>query len=433
MPVIIDPKPKTEPLPSSGNSEELDDIISTPPAWIVQWGITLFFLLLLAAIAGSWLIHYPDLVQVPLQLTTVNAPKPVNAKGEGTLVKLLTKEGDSVRAYQILAYLESTGDHAQILAFEKELNQLRYDVSKNSTSQHTFHTDHLGELQTSYQEFEQAYTQYLSFQKAGFFPRKRLMLVKEIVDLTSLNANLGAQQQIHHRDLDLAQKEFNIQKALLQQGVIAPTDLRKQESQLLNKQLAYKQAESLLIQSYTTQTAKRKELLELDKLVAEQKSVFEQAINTLRSSIDAWKNRYVVVAPIGGRVFFSSILEEKQTLRANQELFYIDPQNSAYYGEAIIPQVNIGKVRVGQTAQIKLAGYPFEEFGMINGRVSYISQISSKENGFMAKIILPNGLVTTYGKNIAYRNGISATASIITEDSRLIEKIFYNFRKALAR
>ena len=134
-----------------------------------------------------------------------------------------------------------------------------------------------------------------------------------------------------------------------------------------------------------------------------------------------------------GRVLFAQLLEEKQTLTANQEVFFISPPHDQYVGEVFIPQHNLGKVKPGQTVLIRFEGYPFQEFGTVKGEITYLSEIPTKDSAFLAKVALPAGLLTDYGRTLTYRNSMQATAEIITDDTRLIEKIFYNFRKALHR
>lgn len=423
-------------LPLTERSEEIQDIITAVPSWIVRWGITLFFALLLALLAGAWLIHYPDLVEVPLQLTSINAPKSVNAHTDGKLVQLLVREGQAVRTGQPLAFLESTADHAQVLDFARQLDQLHLQLTEAAPSllapTALARNTRLGDIQAAYQTFAPVYTQYLAHQSNGYFPRKRRMLQQEITELAALNRNLEGQKQLYEQDFRLAQREFEMQRELSRQRVIAPADLRREESRLLTRQLPVKQAESMIYQNAMAQTTKQRELLELDKLTAEQRGLLLQALNTLRSVVEGWKSRYVLSAPIAGRLYFSAILEEKQSVAANQEVFYVAPATTAYYGETSVPQASVGKVRVGQEVMLKFAGYPFEEYGAVPGRLVYISQIP-REDGFLAKVALPRGLLTTYGRPIGYRKGLTAKAAIITDDSRLLEKLFYNFRKALAR
>jgi HlyD family secretion protein len=421
---------------STDHSEEIQDIITAVPNWVIRYGITLFFILLLALLAGSWFIHYPDLVEVPLQLTVVNAPKAINARVDGKLMRLLVREGETVYTGQILAFIESTADHMQVLAFAQHLehmyNQLTHYNSKLLPQATLSQYSQLGDIQIAYQTFEQAYNQYLAYQGNGYFPRKRRILLEEIRELDSLNHNLTAQKQLYDEDLRLSQHEFDMQRDLARQHVISPADFRREESRLLAKRLPVKQAESTIYQNYMLQSAKHKELLELDRFTAEQRGLLLQALNTLRTTVESWKNRYVLTAPTNGRLYFSTVLEEKQAVAINQEVFYVAPTASVYYGETVVPQSSVGKVAVGQDVILKFAGYPFEEYGVVRGRLVYLSQIP-RETGFLAKVALVDGLVTTYKKPISYRKGLSANASIITRDSRLSEKIFYSFRRALTR
>ncbi|WP_245565030.1 hypothetical protein [Spirosoma spitsbergense] len=58
-----------------------------------------------------------------------------------------------------------------------------------------------------------------------------------------------------------------------------------------------------------------------------------------------------------------------------------------------------------------------------------IADIPLNDSVFLARVQLPAGLKTTYGKSLAYRTGMSASADIITDDIRLLEKLFYQLRK----
>lgn len=110
-------------------------------------------------------------------------------------------------------------------------------------------------------------------------------------------------------------------------------------------------------------------------------------------------------------------------------MFYIAPYSTDYFGELHIPQQNAGKVRVGQEVLVKFAGYPYQEFGGVRGRITTIADIPLKDSIFLAKVVLPAGLKTTYGKHLAYKIGMTASAEIMTDDSRLLEKLFYQLRK----
>lgn len=79
------------------NSEEIEDIIEAVPTWILRWGITVVFSILISIIILAAFIQYPDIVKTPLKISSMNAPKTVVARQEGKLVKLLAVNGEEVK------------------------------------------------------------------------------------------------------------------------------------------------------------------------------------------------------------------------------------------------------------------------------------------------------------------------------------------------
>ena len=63
-------------------------------------------------------------------------------------------------------------------------------------------------------------------------------------------------------------------------------------------------------------------------------------------------------------------------------------------------------------------------------KIASISEIATQENRtFLATVALPNGLKTNANKTLTYKNGMDASAEIVTEDLRLIERFLYQLRK----
>jgi HlyD family secretion protein len=61
-------------------------------------------------------------------------------------------------------------------------------------------------------------------------------------------------------------------------------------------------------------------------------------------------------------------------------VFYVNPGNEAFFGEMTITQNNMGKVKEGQEVLVKLRSYPFEEYGMIRGKIKYIAEVPYKDS-----------------------------------------------------
>lgn len=405
-------------------SEEVQEIIAKIPNWIVRWGITAILVVILLIFAGSYFIKYPDVVTTSLKLTSPNAPKALLSKTDGKLLRLFITDKNLVKKDQVLAYLEATANHDEVLFLEKNLDN------------ETQNFRNLGELQTAYQTYNQAFIQYQSFKKDKYLAKRKTLLETDLKDLQLLSQNIKEQQIIQKEDLQLAENEYLVQKKLLAQKVIAPLEFSREESKFLSKKLPIKNLESALISNSTSQTAKQKEIIDLEKTISEQENTFNQAKNTFKSAIEAWKQRYCIIASADGQIQFAGIIQEKMAVLNNQPIFYISSNNENYFGSIQIPQQNFGKVKIGQTVLIKFSSYPFQEFGLVEGKVASIAEVPTvidKTEIYLANVSFTNGLRTNFNKKIIFREGMTASAEIITEDLRLIERLFYQMRKVFSR
>ena len=168
----------------------------------------------------------------------------------------------------------------------------------------------------------------------------------------------------------------------------------------------------------------------MENTIAQQKTIFQQALNTFKSQVEDWKKKYLLIAPIDGKVAFATFIQENQQLQASQTICFINPENSEYYAQIIIPQSNFGKAAIGQQVLLKFPSYPFQEYGALKGSINFISHIPT-DSGYLAKVVLTDGLNTNYKKQIQYRDGLIAQGEIITKDFRLLQRFYYGIVKQL--
>lgn len=418
-------------------SEAVRDYLEQIPHWLFRAGIYVIAFIVLGLFVLSSFIHYPTIVRSDFRLTSKSTLKPVVAKVEGSLERLFVKDHHQVAEGTILGFIESTAKHEEVLTLEKELQKVKSLINNDSLERISMAGfpafENLGEVQLAYQAFQQSYFQIASFYNGKFYEKKRAFLLNDIKQLEKMSQSLRGQLELHIRDAELAEKEYQMNKKLFGEKVISSLDLDREESKALAKKLPIKTTEAAIVNNNTQLQAKEREILELDKSVHEQTQSFYQSINTLQSSIALWRNRYLLVAPAAGEVYFSGVLQEKQHVKANVELLLIGKSNLDYIGEIKIPQANFGKVKTGQKVLIKFQGYPYEEYGAVEGVINTIAQIpSSDASTFFATIDLPKGLMTTSNKTLIYRNGMAASAEIITEDVTLMERFFYNVKRVVS-
>lgn len=420
----------------SNYGSEVEEIISHRPPWIIRWGTLWFFFFLLVIGVICWFIRYPDIVTAQATLTSINAPKPVITTINAKLIKINVQENDAVKQNQVLGYLESTANHKEVLQLASCVDSIQYLLNNNQTEQierfFNLSESQLGELQIPYQTFSQAFLTFTSYLSNGFYLRKKSMLLTDKSNLEKLHANLLNQKELEEQDLELSQKSFNANQTLREKNVLSEMDFNDEKSKFINKKLNLPQINNVIISNESDQNAKQKEIAELDNTIIQQKIIFQQALGTLKSQIDEWKKQYLLIAPIDGKVTFVALIQENQQLQSNQTICYINPENSLYFAQLIIPQTNLGKVAVGQKVLLKFSSYPFQEYGAVYGKIDFISKIAT-EDGYFAKVTLQDGLKTNYGKQIIYRDGLQGDAEIITTDLRLLERFYYDIMKQIKR
>jgi hypothetical protein len=65
---------------------------------------------------------------------------------------------------------------------------------------------------------------------------------------------------------------------------------------------------------------------------------------------------------------------------------------------------------------------------MLRGQIESISDVPEKEK-YTVLISLPEGMISTYNKHLTFRPQLQGETEIITEDLRVLERVFYEFRK----
>lgn len=411
-------------------SESIVEILSAQPSFLVRNGTGIFLCILVVLLVFAWFIRYPDVVEGRAILTSINAPKEVVSRKEGKLVKILVKEGDSVSARQVMGYCESIARPEAIIQLSRQFDSLQQQIDRfHFEKLYVYSRDSdLGELQAPYQEYNRQLLQFQRHHAQGINIRKRQMLQRDLEVLQQACREMVSQKEIIEQDLALSDQDLHATNTLAKEKVISSQELRSETSKFLNKRLSLPQIRLSIINNEAQQNEKRKEMADLDDQIFQQQGIFVDAFKTFKSQIDDWKLNYLLVAPVSGRVTFASILEENQHIKSGQIICFVTPGNTQYYAELLVPQDNLGKVETGQKVLLRFPSYPFQEFGSVEGMVSFVSSVPL-DSGYLAKIELPAGLETSTHKQIHYRSGLLAEGRIVTHDVNLLQRLYYRMIK----
>ncbi|MBX9782043.1 MAG: HlyD family secretion protein [Chitinophagaceae bacterium] len=418
-------------------STDVQEIISYKPHWFIRKGNMIFFLVFAALLAGTWFISYPDIVKGSARIVAIDGPKMVNTKTEGIIKKLLVANEATVKENQPLAYMQSLGRHQEVMDLKQWIESVEVPVRADSLELilkfplATF--AQLGELQQDYELFYIQYKETQQLLSSGFYQQKKKALLTDIGYIASLKNNLQKQNNLLQQEYAVQQKDYSAKEYLTNEKVIAPLELNQEKGKMLLKEQGLEQMNNQIINSNIALHNKQKELLELQKFVSDQKIKFLSALLTLKAKTAEWMRKYVVTAPQGGKLYYTSFFTENQLVPVNTDLFYVQPETSIYYAELKAGQDGIGKISNHQNVLLRLQGYPSEQFGYLKGSVSYISNMPSRNDSFIVKVALPRGLVTNQNKKVYFRNNLLATGEIITSNRKLFDRFVGRLYEILKR
>ena len=108
----------------NNRSEEIEEILGRAPSWIMKWGISWWFAVIVMLLAGSIWIKYPDKITAPIRISTSHPAVDLNIQGRGGVIeKMMVHEGDTVQKGQLLLTLESAASVHDVFALEDKLQE----------------------------------------------------------------------------------------------------------------------------------------------------------------------------------------------------------------------------------------------------------------------------------------------------------------------
>jgi multidrug resistance efflux pump len=411
-------------------SEEITEILGIPPKWILRWGITIIFLVISTIFIGSAFFKYPDFVVAPAIITSENPPSVAIAKASGKITDILYADGSLVEKGDTIAVIENPAKLKDVLYLSRIIQNYNPQNVKSQSALDTQYLDKLklGNIQNQFGTFSKAYFENQLFQKQGYHEQKVKAIESEINQYNQYYNRLWSQRNLTVKDLELTQKQFARDSQLFKSGVISAVDYERSQSTVLSKRQSLEGARLNLSSTAITIEKLKQSIIDTRLEKESQSKKLEEDLmnsyNQLISTLSGWEKMYLLVAPSSGRLTYMNVWSNLQEVKSGDRLFTINPEiRGKVFAQLTLPFEGAGKVKQGQRVNIKLDGYPFMEFGMVEGVVQSVSS-GSLEKGYPAIISLQNGGVTTYGKELNLERDLSGTAEVTTEEMTLLQRLF---------
>jgi multidrug resistance efflux pump len=443
--------------------QEILQFIGRPPSVFQRFGITAVALLMVVLALLSYFIKYPDVVTAKVVLTTENPPIRVMAKTGGRVSEILIKNNEMVTQGQVLCVMENTGNWRDVLKLEGRLKSMGASIAGDfnrpidkthgrlsngrlkSPAIDGYRALNLGALQNSYSTFTQNLKDYQYFLERNGVLVKIQHLTQQIESLRALNANLMKQKTIQAKEFELTEKDLKRQNQLHTEGVISDAEFEKTNTQYFQQKRQIEANEAAFINNEMQIHQNEAQISDLSQVKNDnlntKSATVQEDIRRLKAAIEEWKQMYLVVAPIAGTTSFSKIWSPQQSIGTGEEVLTIvpTPPQYSYQNEiknkkiikAVLPLANSAKVKIGLKSNIKFEAYPHQEYGVIQGiveNISLVPQASKDGDYYLLEMSVNDSLSTTYGKKLMMKQEMQGSANIITEDRRVVERLFDKWR-----
>lgn len=410
-------------------SDNVQEILSNPPSWIIRWGISLVFFVILLVLILSYVIKYPDFINAQISITTQNPPEKIEARNSGKLEKVIVKNHQDVNANFILAYLQTNANYQDVMNLSSLLREYKptnFPIEKTRDLT-------LGDLDSKYMLFEKAYSDYQLQRELQPYSIEKTSGVHTISEINNRLQTLRKQKEIELAKLKLAKIDFDRYQKMVDKGIVPNRDLEQSRISYLQAQQSVDAVDITISQLNESKVGTNKAIE--SSTINEKKDntsyyiTLIQSYDELKNALRLWEQNNLFTSSINGRVSFQQYWSENQYVKSGEVIFTVFPNNrDNLLGKLVVPAQNTGKIKINQKVLIKLDNYPYQQYGIIEGRVKNISLSPDSEGNYYIEVEFPKKLKTSYNKNLQFDKELRGTAEIVTEDLRLIERFFYQFR-----
>ena len=414
-------------------NEEIQEILGTPPGWILRFGTLIFLIVIVILIWLSYWIQYPDVVVSEIIVSFNDPPSKLISTKSGYLNKLHVVHNQKVKKGQLLISYNSEANYQDVLSLYEKLLQVKQTNQSSILSLSFSENYSIGELQKYLFQFLDKQNQYSLRVKGISEVTNKSDKQKQISSLengieysTNLRDNLAV--QIENTQIQLKNEEAMVKMDKLSQSELNKTrdkltvlssNLNATEAEIKDKQFKISNLRSDLV-NLSVSSEKGREVA-----LSEMNAAFVQ----FKSNVSQWISSHLIISPTDGTVQVTNkFLKSGQYVNKDEPLLIIiPPQSNKMKGIMNVPFNESGNIKRNQLVLVRLNSYPSSKFGIIEGKVASSSSIALEEDGKLVSpvtVYFENGLVTTTGYKVSTKKELSGMARIITQNKRFIQRLF---------
>ncbi|WP_341525003.1 HlyD family efflux transporter periplasmic adaptor subunit [Nostoc sp. UHCC 0302] len=425
------------------------------------------------AIAWAHFSKVDEVATAPGELIASTQVRPVTSLGGGSIVAVRVQEGDRVTKGQVLIQKDPDLQKTDVTRLSQSTRLIQDDLQRldaertGGKSTGTKLQDEL--LNSRLQDFQarQAGAEAEANRQLALIDQAKVRLTRLQDNLVNAKSSLGNAktnlanaQDIRTKvesNLAISQQREESLRTLMTPGAVPRVDYLEAQERLTRTKTEITKAQDEVINAQNRITEAQDKVTSLEKDIAAQAQEIRQAqeayqsarnqaqrvaserqseiltqmnkrkeeLTTVQGQLEQARKQQAletIEAPVDGTIY--RVKATKGPVQSGEELLSILPEGEEMLLEVKVLNRDIGFIRQGMKAKVKMATFPFQEFGTIEGEVAQVSpnSIIDKELGlvFPTRIRLNKHSVNVRGQEVEFTPGMTATGEIVTRKKSIL-------------
>lgn len=419
------------------------ELVDTPLSPAPRWSLRIIMLLFTVALAWACLGKL-DVVAVGAGKTVSSGRTRVVQPAETAVVRrILVEDGQHVSKGDLLIELDATAASADVAKAREALLSARLNAIRSAAIAEAMDRGALPPLayddRFPRERFDAMRGLALS-QWSAFQARKQgmeAMVQQKTAELQTVESAIVPLEQF----LAISRTRVADYEALLDKNYVPRQEylLRKQERINAERDLAGQRSKAQELRSAIagareelalSVTDLRRQTLDELRQAREQIAQYEPEV-----ARTAQRNAQMALrSPANGTVQQLAVHTVGGVVTPAQPLLSVVPEDEALEVEVTVLNKDIGFVRPGQSAAVKVDSFPYTRYGLLEGKVESVSHdaIQDEKLGlvYQARVALAKSTLRVDGVNVKLTPGMALSVEIKTERRRVIDYLLSPLQQA---
>ena len=412
-----------------------EEIVETPAAPFGAVVIWLTTILLALALAWAYLGQI-DIVAVGNgRVSTEGSVKIVQSASYGVVKRITAQEGQRVYKGDVLVELDKTTAEKELASVTQSLNIARAERDILRRLAMGSGADDIINSAGVSDETKAVLREFTASQLALVGAKEQALKGSIASHQRQLQFNQQTKAQLEGEAQKLKDRQAKVKQKLESANAIERIRLQNEldtlEQRITTANSAATSQGQQVLQSQLTlaqaQSQSQVSLAETNSSISGQVITQEQRIAELENNLAKAKRaleQTTITAPVDGTILALNTRTIGGVVNVAERIAQIVPDNDLLYVDVTLDNQDVGFVRVGQRVVVKVATYPFQRYGYLEGTVENISPdaIQDEKKGlvYKAKVKL-SGANSSKKNRLKLLPGMSVSAEITTGKRRIIE------------